>query len=49
MTHYDATDAAAGRATATVGRRFDSSEIGDALTEMAVSGTAVVIGSRRPV
>ena len=34
-------------ANAIVGMRFDSSEIGQALTEIAAYGTAVVIGPRR--
>ena len=33
---------------AIIGMRFDSSEIGDALTEIAAYGTAVVIGPRPP-
>ena len=35
-------------ANAIVGMRFDSSEIGHALTEIAAYGTAVVIGPRPP-
>jgi len=35
-------------ANAIVGMRFDSSEIGQALTEIAAYGTAVVIGPRPP-
>jgi uncharacterized protein YbjQ (UPF0145 family) len=35
-------------ANAVVGMRFDSSEIGQALTEIAAYGTAVVIGPRSP-
>ena len=34
-------------ANAVVGMRFDSSEIGQSLTEIAAYGTAVVIGPRR--
>ncbi len=34
-------------ANAIVGMRFDSSEIGQALTEIAAYGTAVVVGPRR--
>ncbi len=34
-------------ANAIVGMRFDSSEMGQALTEIAAYGTAVVIGPRR--
>jgi len=34
-------------ANAIVGMRFDSSEIGQSLTEIAAYGTAVVIGPRR--
>jgi uncharacterized protein YbjQ (UPF0145 family) len=35
-------------ANAVVGMRFDSSEIGNALTEIAAYGTAVIIGPRPP-
>ena len=35
-------------AKAIIGKRFDSSEIGNALTEIAAYGTAVVIGPRAP-
>jgi uncharacterized protein YbjQ (UPF0145 family) len=36
-------------ANAIIGMRFDSSEIGNSLTEIAAYGTAVVIGPRPPV